>query len=165
MAEQNITQLVSTALLAFRRGDRLGFEIAVDDLVQRPDLNGWRALTERTLTSSLVDAVATAWQRGWQPTDLARVVGRQFGRRHVRLVTDAIAAELRRYPEITLDPRWPGQLAELDARVWWRPEQTYLQAWCELPNHDWVDVMSMALEVLALLASLATLERLGPLPG
>jgi hypothetical protein len=165
MVEQNITELVTAALRAFQLGNGPAFETAVDDLVQAPDLDGWRALTERSLTSSLTEAIGGAWRRGWQPADVARVVGRRFGRQHVRLVTDAIAAELSRYPPVTLDPRWPGQLAELDARVWWRPEQSYLQAWCGLPNHDWVSVMSTALEVLALITGLVTLEQLGPLPG
>jgi len=163
--ERIVRDLVSDALHAFQCGDGVAFETAVDGLVQRPDLNGWRALTERSLTSYLQNVITAAWRKGWQPADVARVVGRRFGSQHVRLVTDAIAAELRAYPAVTLDPRWAGQLAELNAQVWWEPEETYLRAWCELPNSDWVSVAPMALEVLALVNGLATLEQLGPLPG
>jgi hypothetical protein len=164
-AEQRIGSLVAAALGAFHVGDGPLFETAVEGLVEQPDLGGWRVLTERALTGYLQNVISAAWKRGWQPADVARVVGRRFGSRHVRFVTDAITAELQSYPEVTLDPRWAGQLAELEARVWWPPQDGYLRAWCESPNNDWVSVASMAVEVLALLNGLATLEQLGPLPG
>ena len=163
--EELVTALMFVAQRAFQAGDGRAFETAVEGLVERPDVDGFRATVERVLTAHLQNAIADAWRRGWQPADLARVVGRRFGGRHVRLVTDAIAAELSAYPEVTLDPRWPGQLAELEAQVWWPPEQSYLRAWCELPNHDWVSVAPLALEVLALVNGLMPLEQLGPLPG
>ena len=53
---------------------------------------------ERTapdLAASLQSAVSAAWQKGWQPADLARVVSRQLTNRHVRLTRDAVAARLR----------------------------------------------------------------------
>jgi hypothetical protein len=163
--EELVTTLVFAAQQAFHRGDGRTFETAVEGLVERPDVDGWRALVERVLTANLESAITQAWHRGWQPADVARVVGRRFGSRHVRLVTDAIAAELRNYPVVTLDPRWPAQLAELEAQIWWQPHQTYLRAWCELPNNDWVSVAPLALEVLALVNGLMGLEQLGPLPG
>lgn len=163
--QKSINELVSAAIQAFHYGNGVAFANAVEGLVHRPDLDGWRALTERYLTSALQNVIGAAWQRGWQPADLARVVGRRFGAQHVQLVSDAIAAELRQYPEVTLDPRWPGQLAELNARVWWPAEQSYLRARCERPNQDWVSVIALAVEVLALVNGLARLEQLGPLPG
>lgn len=164
--EQVIRDLVSAALTAFQAGNGRAFGTALDGLLERPDLNGWRDQVERALARYLQNVVRSAWQKGWQPADLARVVGRRFGAQHVRLVTDAIVDELRNYAAITLDPRWAGQLAELGAyEQWWEPDQTYLQAWSELPKTDWVSVASMAVEVLALVNGLATLEQLGPLPG
>jgi uncharacterized protein DUF2786 len=160
-----VTELVRAALQAFRHGDRTGFDTAVKDLVERPDLDGWRRMTERMLTSYLQNVIAAGWRRGWQPADVVRLVGREHGARHARMVTDAIAAELQSYPVVTLDPRWPAQLTELDAKLWWPPEQTYLRAWCELANNDWVSTTSMAMEVLALLNGMPSLEQLGPLPG
>jgi hypothetical protein len=156
---------VSAALQAFQRGNGRALEAAIDALVERPDLGGWRAQVDRSLTAYLQNVISSAWRRGWQPADLVRVVGRRLSRDHVRLITDAIADELSRYPAITLDPRWAGQLAELGVAIWWEPEQSYLQAVTGLPNSDWVSVMANAVEVLALVNGLATLEMLGPVPG
>lgn len=164
-AAELITELVRAAMGAFHVGDLRSFDRAVETLVEQPDVGGWRAVAEKSLTSYLQNVVTAAWKRGWQPADVARMVGRRFGSRHVRLVVDAIAAELRSYPAATLDPRWAGQLAELDTRLWWPAEQTYLRAWCERPNSDWVTVIPMAVEVLALVNGLTQLEQLGPQPG
>jgi hypothetical protein len=163
--QEVVAGFVSTAIHAFAAGDHPGVQTAIEALVERPNLDGWRATTEGALTTYLSNVIRAAWQRGWQPADVARIVGRQFGSRHVRLVADVIAADLQRYAMVTLDPRWPAQLAELEAQVWWAPEQTYLRAWCELPNNDWVAVIPMAVELVALLNGLPTLEQLGPKPG
>src|SRR4051794_41930938 len=108
MVEQNITELVTAALRAFQLGNGPAFETAVDDLVQAPDLDGWRALTERSLTSSLTEAIGGAWRRGWQPADVARGVGRRVGRPHRRLGTDPVAAGPGRDPPGPPGPRRAG---------------------------------------------------------
>ncbi len=160
-----VETLVGTVMHAYHENDHRAVQTAIQTLVEQPNLGGWRAITERSLTSHLTEVITAAWNCGWQPVDVVRLVGRQFGNRHVRLVTDVIAADLKQYSVVTLDPRWPAQLAELDAKVWWTPEQGYLRAWCELPNNDWVDVIPMALELVALLGTMPVLEQLGPKPG
>ena len=114
---------------------------------------------------SLQSAVSRAWRRGWQPADLARVVSRELGKQHVDLTRDAMAAEMQRYAPATIDPRWTAQLSDLDARVWWRPEQDHLQARSEARDTQLSADVSCALELLALIAGLPELERLVPIPG
>jgi hypothetical protein len=164
-SEEVLRAILSTAFQAHLARDGGLFANAVARLVERPDLDGWRAYVERTLTAYLERAVTAAWHGGWQPADLARLAGRQLDGHHVRLLGDAIAAELRRYAAATIDPRWAAQLDELEAKVWWPADRTYLRAWCELPRNDWVTVMPAAMQVLGLLGTLPKLEQLGPVPG
>ena len=134
---------------------------------------GWAQMDQPTteeptaldLAASLQSAVSGAWQKGWQPADLARVVSRQLTNRHVRLTRDAVAAEMQRYSPATIDPRWTSQLSDLEAGVWWRPDQNHLQAWAEAQKTQWSADVSCALELLALIARLPQLERLIPIPG
>jgi len=134
---------------------------------------GWAQMDQPTteeptaldLAASLQSAVSGAWQKGWQPADLARVVSRQLTNRHVRLTRDAVAAEMQRYSPATIDPRWTSQLSDLEAGVWWRPDQNHLQAWAEAQKTQWSADVSCALELLALIASLPEPERLISIPG
>ncbi|MEV0527144.1 DUF2786 domain-containing protein [Streptomyces sp. NPDC050439] len=66
------------------------------------------------------ELVRRAWERGWQPADVIRMVGRAqddvahgVDRAHLtRLAAELITTETRRYGD-TLPPRWHGQLSEL----------------------------------------------------
>ncbi|EMF28273.1 hypothetical protein H114_14978 [Streptomyces gancidicus BKS 13-15] len=60
------------------------------------------------------DFVAAAWQRGWQPADVVRVVRRELEETHVRLAGALILAQARRDGR-TRGARWEAQLAELRA--------------------------------------------------
>jgi Protein of unknown function (DUF2786) len=164
-SEEVLAAIMGKAFHALIDKNARGFEAAVTRLVERPDVGGWRAFVEQALAAQLQDAVTEAWKHGWQPADLARLAGRRFGGEHVLLVGDAIAAELKAYAPVTIDPRWSAQLAELEAQVWWPPSQTFLRAWCELPKNSWAAVMPLALELLVQLRTLPVLQLLGPLPG
>ena len=126
---------------------------------------GSRRATERLLADYLQSVVSGAWQRGWQPADLLRFVAHQLSKPHVSLAGDAIAAQMQQYSPATIDPRWTSQLSDLGAQVWWRPGQNHLQAWAEEQDLEWARVVSCALEVLDLIASLPNLEKLIPIPG
>ncbi|HEX2805757.1 MAG TPA: DUF2786 domain-containing protein [Kineosporiaceae bacterium] len=156
---------VSAALAALAHGDRPRFEAAAARVAERPGTAGWHRLVERALTVYLQTAVREAWLGGWQPDDVVRYAGRKLSSRHLPLVRDAIAAELRTYAPATIDPRWTAQLAELEATVWWRPDQTHLRALAEEQFVGFECVVPPALEVLNLLLGLPRLETLGPLPG
>ncbi|MGC3000992.1 DUF2786 domain-containing protein [Streptomyces sp. G35A] len=55
--------------------------------------------------------VATAWQRGWQPADVVRLVRRELDDVHVRLVSALIRAQAPR--DRPRGPRWSAQLDAL----------------------------------------------------
>jgi hypothetical protein len=163
--EQSAAIMLSSAIRAFLSNDLRTVDTMVSALVERPDLGGWRQIVARTLEYHLTSAVTEAWQRGWQPADLGRLVGRRFSARHVRLIRDAIAAELSGYAALTLDPRWAAQLDELGARVWWQPGETYFQAQLEHSALSWTELVPVAVELVALVSTVVRLEQLGPLPG
>ncbi|MFJ2113582.1 MULTISPECIES: DUF2786 domain-containing protein [unclassified Streptomyces] len=93
--------------------------------------------------------VRLAWERGWQPADVVRLVRRDLDEPHLRLVTELIVAESRRYERQT--PRWAAQLADLDPAAAYRADRfSYATA---------------VLELYLLLARLPALEPVGPVPG
>ena len=156
---------MAAALRALAHHDRRAFEGASARLADRSGAAGWRRTVERLLADYLQSAVSGTWQRGWQPADLVRVVSRQLSNRHVSLTRDAMAAQMQRYTPATIDPRWTSQLSDLEARVWWAPDQNHLQAWADPQNAEWSAAVSSALEVLDLITGLPELEKLIPIPG
>ncbi|MEU2154510.1 DUF2786 domain-containing protein [Streptomyces sp. NPDC019396] len=96
--------------------------------------------------------VRRAWERGWQPADLVRIVRRDLGDTHVRLLATLITSETRRYGQ-DLPPRWAAQLTALPA-----------DASGERPG-DRFTRMTAALELYRLLVRLPALEPAGPVPG
>ena len=84
MVTAAVTGLITAAVVAFSHGQGRVFGAAIDDLVTRPDLDGWRGTVERELTAQLTGAVEMAWQRGWQPADVAHVARRRLSQRRLR---------------------------------------------------------------------------------
>jgi Protein of unknown function (DUF2786) len=163
--EERVLLNITAALRALADDDRKTFEAASARVSDRSGAAGWRRTTERLLAGYLQSAVSEAWHRGWQPADLARVVSRRLSNRHVSLNRVAMAAQMQRYTPATIDPRWTSQLSDLEARVWWRPDQNHLQAWAEAQTAEWSAAVSCALELLDLIFGLPELEKLTPIPG
>ncbi|BFO14068.1 DUF2786 domain-containing protein [Streptomyces sp. KM77-8] len=89
--------------------------------------------------------VATAWQRGWQPADVVRIVRRELDDLHVRLVTALIRARAPR-DDRPRGPRWQAQLDELGAD--------------DVPRGDRFSYATAVLELYRLLLRLPALEPL-----
>jgi hypothetical protein len=126
---------------------------------------GWQRSVDRNLRKLLLHSITVAWHRGWQPAELVRHVERQFGSRHARLATDAVAAEMRGYAAATVDDRWAAQLAALRAKPWWDSDDAYLTQWSARERIDRVMVVSCVLQTLFALAVVPEMSRLCPLPG
>ncbi|MFJ8826235.1 DUF2786 domain-containing protein [Streptomyces sp. NPDC102467] len=92
--------------------------------------------------------VRRAWERGWQPADVVRMVGRELSAEHMGLAASLIRAETGRYAK--LPPRWQGQLADLPA---------------DAPRRDRFSGATTALELYRLLLRLPAIEPVGPVPG
>ncbi|MEU2428940.1 DUF2786 domain-containing protein [Streptomyces sp. NPDC007861] len=95
--------------------------------------------------------VRRAWERGWQPADVVRMVGRDLDETHVRLAAGLIVSETRRYGK-DLPPRWRAQLDEL-------PEPY------EKGATDRFSYATAVLELYRLLVRLPGIEPVGPVPG
>ena len=76
-------------------------------LAAAPDADAELALRGR-------EFVRRAWERGWQPADVVRIVRRDLDEPHVRILSGLIRDELARYER--LPARWQGQLDELPRR-------------------------------------------------
>ncbi|MFJ5684955.1 DUF2786 domain-containing protein [Streptomyces sp. NPDC093099] len=96
--------------------------------------------------------VRLAWERGWQPADVARLVRRYLDGPHLRLLAELTAAEARRHER--LPPRWAAQLADLDEERDARPYRA-----------DRFSYATAVLELYLLLARLPAIEPVGPVPG
>jgi len=180
--------LVGTALHAQVDGDKQGFLWCVAQLAGEAGMTasgmpsggstvlagraamtagvpGWQRSVDRKLREILQQTVTQDWHRGWQPAELVRHVERQFGPRHARLATDAVAAEMRGYPAVTIDDRWAAQLAALGAEPWWDRDDGHLTQWGARERISRVAVVTCALQTLFALAVVPEMSRLYPLPG
>jgi Protein of unknown function (DUF2786) len=164
-ASQRAERLVAEALLAQSGGDQETFSRCAAQLAAQPGAAGWARIAERALLASLVGAVTAGWRQGWQPAEVVRQVGREFGPRHARLATDAVAAEMRGYAAATIDERWEAQLATLGAAAWWGGDDGYLERWRDRERIDRDAAVTCALEALFAFLTLPPLSLLCPLPG
>ncbi|RSS52214.1 DUF2786 domain-containing protein [Streptomyces sp. WAC06614] len=128
--------------------------------------------------------VRQAWERGWRPADVLRLVRRDLAdERHVRLVEDLFAAEARRYGR-RLPAGWPVH------EVWWGDatgsgsagrradaagrradaadrgvDAAYAEQVARREKADRFALATAFLEVLRLLVRLPSIEPVGPVPG
>ncbi|MGW2521640.1 DUF2786 domain-containing protein [Streptomyces sp. NPDC001617] len=92
--------------------------------------------------------MASAWQRGWQPADVIRIVRRDLDDVHVRLAS-ALVREQAPYDR-PRGPRWTAQLDELTTDATDAPETP--------PRTDRFSHATTLLELYRLLLRLPTLE-------
>jgi len=92
--------------------------------------------------------MASAWQRGWQPADVIRIVRRDLDDVHVRLAS-ALVREQAPYDR-PRGPRWTAQLDELTTDATDAPETP--------PRTDRFSHATSLLELYRLLLRLPTLE-------
>ena len=132
---------------------------------------GWTQAVSRAIVGYLRGSVTRAWQRGWQPAELARHVSRELSADHAAMVADMITAELLGYPAATVDDRWSAQAAALEAAApgngaWWGSDADYLRARYALGRDaEFIVTVATAVETLHAFHQLPALEKLLPLPG
>lgn len=162
---------VGGALYALAHGDTAGFQRWSDQVTAGlghdtgDDSDEEGAEAALLLFARLVEAVTRAWDRGWQPAEVVRQLGRTRGDLHSRMAVDAVAAEMRRYGGDRVDPRWGAQLAALGAAVWWTADSAYPREWALRERSLRAEWVECALEVLFELSRLPRIERLCPVPG
>lgn len=124
-----------------------------------------RRVVTATLTDMLTSDVEGCWERGWQPADLHRVVGRRLDGDAQQVLADAVAAQLSRYARGTTAPRWLAQLHEIGATVWWSTDTNPVSARALTGEQGLDAVVPHAVRVAYLLSTLPAIERHDPLPG
>jgi hypothetical protein len=156
---------VSDALQAQFDGQHDVLAESAAQLAERSGGPGWQRAVERELLASLLRAVTAGWRQGWQPAEVVRELGRQFGSRHASMATDAAAMEMRGYARAAIDERWQTQLVTLGATAWWGSDDGYLERWREREDLGTEAAVTCALEVLYGFATLPRLGQICPLPG
>ena len=121
------------------------------------------------LTTMLHDCLSAAWDSGWQPADLHRLTERRLEDEACVLLRDAMAAHLATFSAARVHPRWHDQLTALDARCWWDPSGSYLDArlqrWGVEAQAEASLVFGATIRLAHLLSTLPALPRLDALPG
>ncbi|WSL17335.1 DUF2786 domain-containing protein [Streptomyces sp. NBC_01283] len=150
-----VTEVIDKAFAAalYADGDE-GLDTGASLLAAAPEADAelWRRGEE---------LVRRAWERGWQPADVIRMVGRAqddiahgTDRTHqAQLAAGLITTETRRYGD-TLPPRWQAQLAELAE-----------PASQGSPRPDRFSQATTTLALYRLLLRLPAIEPVGPAPG
>lgn len=151
--------------VAHLRIHRYGSGAAATRLLATAHTAPGRHVVTRRLTTLLTDCVAMAWQRGWQPADLHRLLGRERGELAQLVLGDAMAHQLGGFAESTIAPRWLAQLREIGARAWWATDTDPVAARAARSTTGLDAVVPAALQVAVALAELPPLELLDPLPG
>ncbi|MFE7565359.1 DUF2786 domain-containing protein [Streptomyces sp. NPDC057539] len=136
------------AVLSARSGDRGG----ADGIDTGASLLAADPAADTELRLRGEEFVRLAWERGWGPADVGRLVRRDLDGPHLRILAELTAAEARRYER--LPPRWAAQLAELDEEREARPHRT-----------DRFSYATAVLELYLLLVRLPAIEPVGPVPG
>jgi len=114
------------------------------------------------VSGRLQRAVRGCWARGWQPADLAGVVGRKLGAAHRGLCIEVIAAEAGAYVGVAVapDPGWLSQLDELGASG---SAGTPFQAGGRLDVSG--PLLRRSVELIGMLEHAPALPQLGPSPS
>ncbi|MFG2875020.1 DUF2786 domain-containing protein [Streptomyces sp. NPDC048337] len=152
---RNHAETVDRACAAALYGDDdAGLDTGASVLVAQPE--GWGGVGRELLARGEA-YVRQAWERGWQPADVLRLVRRDLEERHLRITGDLIAAEARRYAR--LPERWTG------AEVWWTGDDAYAERLAQRERADRFTLATAVLEVFRLLIRLPSIEPVGPVPG
>jgi hypothetical protein len=116
------------------------------------------------VTRALLSALATAWERGWQPADVVHSVRRRFPARTARLVVALVAEDARitgaasRAPDV-----WVDQLRELGALTPGQP--AVVGAWHRAEGRPAEESWRAVLLLAGALTRLARIDQLVPPPS
>lgn len=158
-------QLMDQAISALQHQQWDEFDRCRDLLVAGPGGAVGVQTVNRALFAALATMVEQTWRRGWQPSELVRAARREYTTKHARLVADACAAQIREYPASSVGQAWKEQLATIEAHVWWRHDDHFVDAWADRQGVDRMTTIAVAIEVLSLLLSMPSVEPALPMPG
>jgi hypothetical protein len=112
------------------------------------------------LGESLIQAVSACWDRGWQPADLAHVIGRGLKPAHRAMLGDITALEAHPYLYApNAEPGWLAQTAAVMTKAQPPDRSGLLDHWSRR-NKDLATVIVTAVQLLNVLHQLPTQPRL-----
>ena len=164
-SREQFVALLQRAMTALSASSDVRAKAACAEIVALAETPIGRQVVTSGVTEVLTTEVDRAWRRGWQPADLHRVIGRRLDEDAQAVLGDAVAAQLSSYAVSTIAPRWPGQLREMGATVWWSSDSDPVSARASQGGQGLVPLVPLIVRVAHLLARLPTLEQLDPLPG
>jgi hypothetical protein len=153
-------EVIEKAAAAYHVKDFAGFENALDHLTTEST-----DVTDASIAENTGHILGELWLRGWQPTDVARVIEHRLGPAHRRWIIDLIALQKDEYPAAKIHDRWTAQLEALGAHVWWDDDSRHMQHWGSRERLDRGSVIRCAAEVVGVLNYLAPLPQLIAPPG
>jgi hypothetical protein len=118
-----------------------------------------REAVGREVATVVGGVLASVFESGWQPAEVARTVRQRRSVRHDRLLVTAMAHDVdwnpRRLPP---PPSWTAQLDALGVRCWWGGQTDWLQPWAGRAGVEWDDALRISVEALGVLALLPKIE-------
>ncbi len=122
-------------------------------------------LVPALVCSHLCGEIGQAWGRGWQPADVVRVVNRQLGPKHARLVVHSVAEGAESYRSDRHMPgSWSAQLDEIGAGSSLSQAADHLTRLGIEAGLDHRALLQTAFELLVLLRRLPDIPRFCPPP-
>jgi hypothetical protein len=154
-------------VLAAAQAAAYGDESAVRSWVHRltdQAMHGDATGLSTALGDKLVDAVTACWDRGWQPADLAHVVGRRLRVDHRRVLGEIVALEAAPYVyNVHAEPAWLAQVDAVTPSAAPPDRHGLLAHWCLAADTE--TALAVAVQLLGLLWRLPTQPRLCPPPS
>lgn len=99
-----------------------------------------------------------AFEHGWQPAELARVVRRRCGPLAGEMVVTAMADDSWRRPGTVAPLGWSDQLGALGVERWWGDSPQWLELWARRHGSGWAECLQLAVASLAELTLLPRIE-------
>ncbi len=123
-------------------------------------------LVPALVCSYLCGEIDQAWERGWQPADLYRVVARHASVHHAHLAVVAVAEQSETYrSRQRVLPAWLGQLDEIGAVLLWGPADDHLAHFAQERGLSRAALLRTAMELIVMLHHVPVIPLLVPPPS
>ena len=160
--QDDVRLLLHDAAVAVQADDMTRFDDNVVMLAAQCDRPATRATVHSQVRQALEDRLQVAWDSGWQPADIHRMVLRRSTKPVADFTLRVIEHQLRSYARDTIHPGWRAQIAELREGAE-SPQDPIMS--CREDGMSWLAIMDAAARCLHVLLILPPVQIIGPRPG